>query len=171
MLDAGMTAARFDLSWGSLKYHLKSLEVVHKTAMANGKLCAMCLEVGGRTCKIVQPFTLDGNDWPQFKHTIRIECDQEVILTAESNAEVVVPEVREFNSYGAFESLLRPLGVQRVDHTHTCRPRSQLRATSNDPDRASAVLGIGGCAACLAEAAAAHAGARRRGGRWALPDD
>lgn len=92
MLNAGMTAARFDLSCGNLEYHLRSLEMVHEAALQEKRLCAMCLDVAGRTCVVDQPCQLDEEGWPQFASTIRISRDQQVILTADGDLHI--PQVR-----------------------------------------------------------------------------
>jgi Pyruvate kinase, barrel domain len=92
MISTGMSAARFDLSCGSLEYHLRSLDMVHDAALRAQQLCAMVLDVPGRTCVVDQPCKPDADGWPEFSETIRIFRSQRVILT--TIGDMKIPKVR-----------------------------------------------------------------------------
>lgn len=92
MLKAGMTAARFDLSFGDLQYHSHSLQLVHNAATKANRLCSMILDLGDKNCHVVQPSRLDENGLHQCTQRIRIERGQNVKLTA--SGDLFVPEVR-----------------------------------------------------------------------------
>jgi pyruvate kinase len=93
MLKAGLTALRYDLTWGTLKSHLKALDMAQRVASDMKKLCAMCLDVRGKTCQVVQPFTEDEDGCPVFAQNIVIACGQTIILTPSSGIQMYVPEV------------------------------------------------------------------------------
>lgn len=95
LFEAGMTAARFDLSFGDLQYHSHSLELVHSAATKANRLCSILLDLGDKNCHIVQPYRVDENGWHQCTQRIRIERGQHVKLTA--RGELCVPEVRHGN--------------------------------------------------------------------------
>eukprot|EP00892_Ulva_mutabilis_P005835 jgi/Ulvmu1/3623/UM017_0035.1 len=99
MFEAGMTAARFDLSFGDLLYHSQSLELVHEAATKANRLCSMILDLGDKNCHVVQPTRVDENGWDQCTQRIRIERGQTVKLTTsgdlfisqDAEREVVLP--------------------------------------------------------------------------------
>lgn len=92
LVSAGVTAARLDLSVGTLEYHLRSIDMFHQAALRAGRLCAMCLDVAGRNCQVVQPFTLTEQGWPIFQNSIRISDGQTVALTVGGG--LYIPNVR-----------------------------------------------------------------------------
>ena len=95
MFEAGMTAARFDLSFGDLSYHTQSLELVHNAATKANRLCSMILDLGDKDCHVVQPSRVDENGWHQCTQRIRISRGQHVTLTA--SGDLCIPEVRTMN--------------------------------------------------------------------------
>lgn len=92
MFEAGMTAARFDLSFGDLSYHCQSLDLVHDAATKANRLCSMILDLGEKECQVVQPSRVDENGWHQCTQRIRIQRGQHVALTA--SGDLYIPEVR-----------------------------------------------------------------------------
>lgn len=88
MIAAGVTAARFDASVGTLEYHLKSLDMFHQAALRARRVCAICLDVAGRRCSVVQPFTLNDQGWPKFWRDIRINKGQTVALTVDGKLQL-----------------------------------------------------------------------------------
>ena len=48
LLEAGMTLARFDLTWGSLDYHKQSLRNLSQAMQDTGILCAAIVDIVGR---------------------------------------------------------------------------------------------------------------------------
>lgn len=98
MFKAGMTAARFDLSFGDISYHSQSLELVHNAATKANRLCSMILDLGDKECQVIQPSCVDENGWHQCTQRITISNGQRVTLTA--NGELHVPEVRTVAQLG-----------------------------------------------------------------------
>jgi pyruvate kinase len=94
MLDDGMTAVRFDMSLGGLGEHLTALDMVHRVSKEQHKLCAVCLDVSGHVCQVLQPHTWKADGWPLYHMTVRIAGGQRVVLTTRQGAYLVVPEVR-----------------------------------------------------------------------------
>lgn len=94
LLDAGVSAVRFDLAWGSLEGHLAAADMVHKVAISKGKLCAMMLDVSGTVCQVMQPYTVNEDGTPEFEHTVTLQQGQEVTLSEAPDAELSVPPVR-----------------------------------------------------------------------------
>jgi pyruvate kinase len=92
MIDAGVTAARFDVSIGTLDGHLRSLEAFQRESIRANRLCAFCLDVAGRSCEVVQPFLYDDEGWPEFLQQINIYSGQIVHLTLDGDLHV--PTVR-----------------------------------------------------------------------------
>ena len=94
LLAAGVAAVRFDLTWGTLEYHLQSLATLQASAKQCGALVAMCLDLQGRTTTVVQPYVLQPDGFPLYDRHIVIADGQTVILTAAPDAVMSVPEVR-----------------------------------------------------------------------------
>ena len=94
MLDAGITAVRFDMSLGQLDDHLTALDTVSKTAKENKNLCAVCLDVSGHVCQVLQPHTWKEDGWPHYHMSVKIAKGQSVVLTTREGAYLSVPEVR-----------------------------------------------------------------------------
>ena len=93
MLEAGLTALRFDLTFGALETHLAALDEAQKTAKALSRLCAMCLDVRGNTCQVVQPFQVSDTGWTTFDREIAIAAGQKVVLSCRADARLEVPTV------------------------------------------------------------------------------
>ena len=93
MLEAGLTALRFDLTFGALATHLAALDEAQKTAKALSRLCAMCLDVRGNTCQVVQPFQVSDTGWTTFDREIAIAAGQKVVLSCRADARLEVPTV------------------------------------------------------------------------------
>jgi hypothetical protein len=122
LLQEGMTAVRFNMSWGRLHEHAAAVEMVHKVATENGKFCAMCLDVSGTICQVVQPYTLREDGWPDYETKIVIQAGQDIILAQDPEAKLVVPSVRNHASYLSSAPVAHPhvSGSDNVNLTREC---------------------------------------------------
>ena len=72
LLDVGMTAARFDFSWGSRDYHQETLDNLRKACAIKKKLCAIIMDTKGPEISVLNmrsPIVL------QKGQKIRLTCD------------------------------------------------------------------------------------------------
>ncbi|XP_045828863.1 pyruvate kinase 1, cytosolic-like [Trifolium pratense] len=76
-LDAGMSVARFDFSWGDPDYHQETLENLRAAIKGTKKLCAIMLDVVGPELQVVNK-----TDRP-----ITLEADTLLVLTPDQNKE------------------------------------------------------------------------------------
>ncbi|KAG4908185.1 hypothetical protein JHK82_056838 [Glycine max] len=76
-LDAGMSVARFDFSWGDPEYHQETLENLRVAIKSTKKLCAVMLDTVGPELQIEN----------KTDHPITLEADTLVVLTPDQNKE------------------------------------------------------------------------------------
>ncbi|PKA52456.1 Pyruvate kinase, cytosolic isozyme [Apostasia shenzhenica] len=76
-LNAGMSVARFDFSWGDIDYHQETLENLKMAVKSTKKLCAVMLDTVGPELQVVNK---SGN-------AISLEADATVVLTPDQNEE------------------------------------------------------------------------------------
>ncbi|KAL3633810.1 hypothetical protein CASFOL_022572 [Castilleja foliolosa] len=76
-LEAGMSVARFDFSWGDAEFHQETLENLKVAIKATKKLCAVMLDTVGPELLIVN----------KSENTISLEEDSFVILTPDQDKE------------------------------------------------------------------------------------
>ena len=76
-LDAGMSVARFDFSWGDPEYHQETLENLRAAIKTTKKLCAVMLDTVGPEVQVV-----NRTDRP-----ISLEADTLVVLTPDQSKE------------------------------------------------------------------------------------
>lgn len=82
MLEAGMSAARFDLTWGPIEYHRRSLDNLQTAMKKSRKLCAIVLDTLGREVMIRRPFRIEADGWPnQAGQEILVKMGQTLTLT------------------------------------------------------------------------------------------
>lgn len=82
MLEAGMSAARFDLTWGPIEYHRRSLDNLQTAMKKSRKLCAIVLDTLGREVMIRRPFRIEADGWPnQAGQEILVKMGQNLTLT------------------------------------------------------------------------------------------
>lgn len=73
---------RFDLTWGPLEYHRRSLDNLQAAMRKTRKLCAIVLDTLGREVMIRRPFRLEPDGWPnQAGQEIEIKLGQVLTLT------------------------------------------------------------------------------------------
>ncbi|KAF1871670.1 hypothetical protein Lal_00020464 [Lupinus albus] len=76
-LEAGMSVARFDFSWGDPEYHQETLENLRAAIKSSKKLCAVMLDTVGPELQVVN----------KTEHPISLEADTLVVLTPDQNKE------------------------------------------------------------------------------------
>ncbi|RDX99707.1 Pyruvate kinase 1, cytosolic, partial [Mucuna pruriens] len=76
-LDAGMSVARFDFSWGDSEYHQETLENLRVAIKSTKKLCAVMLDTVGPELQVEN----------KTEHPITLEADTLVVLTPDQNKE------------------------------------------------------------------------------------
>jgi pyruvate kinase len=82
MLEAGMSAARIDLTWGPLEYHRRSLDALQEAVRRTGRLCAVMLDTLGREVMVRRPFRIDPDGWPtQVGQELAVKAGARVTLT------------------------------------------------------------------------------------------
>lgn len=93
MLNLGLSAARFDLTWGPLTFHRQSLENLQEAMRISRKLCATMVDTLGREIMIKRRFTVDDNGWPVHEGTFTITAGQTITLTTRDveASETVLP--------------------------------------------------------------------------------
>ncbi|KAF7146888.1 hypothetical protein RHSIM_Rhsim03G0083600 [Rhododendron simsii] len=76
-LKAGMSVARFDISWGDPEYHQETLENLRAAVKATKKLCAVMLDTVGAELQVVN----------NTEKTLQLQEDGKVILTPDHGQE------------------------------------------------------------------------------------
>ncbi len=87
LLQAGMTSARVDLTWGPLEFHKKSLDNLQQAVQKSRKFCAVMVDTLGREIMIRRPFTMDESGWPTHGDHFDIKTGQRVVLTTRTDVE------------------------------------------------------------------------------------
>lgn len=81
MLEAGMSVARIDLTWGPLAYHRRSLDNLQTAMQSCKKLCGVMVDTLGRELMIKRRFVLGPDGWPKHDETLSIEAGATVTIT------------------------------------------------------------------------------------------
>nr|KAJ0190238.1 hypothetical protein LSAT_V11C800397970 [Lactuca sativa] len=76
-LQAGMSVARFDFSWGDMEFHQETLENLKMAIRSTKKLCAVMLDTVGPELQVVN----------KTEHPISLEAETLVILTPDQEKE------------------------------------------------------------------------------------
>ncbi|KAL1330429.1 hypothetical protein HN51_047655 [Arachis hypogaea] len=76
-LEAGMSVARFDFSWGDPEYHQETLENLKAAIKSTKKLCAVMLDTVGPELQVVN----------KTEHPISLQADTLVVLTPDQDKE------------------------------------------------------------------------------------
>ncbi|XP_030545190.1 pyruvate kinase 1, cytosolic-like [Rhodamnia argentea] len=76
-LNAGMSVARFDFSWGDAEFHQETLENLKAAIKSTKKLCAVMLDTIGPELQAVN----------KTEHPIPLEADTLLVLTPDQNKE------------------------------------------------------------------------------------
>ncbi|GMY23160.1 pyruvate kinase 1, cytosolic-like isoform X2 [Fagus crenata] len=76
-LNAGMSVARFDFSWGDTEYHQETLENMKAAVKSTKKLCSVMLDTLGPELHVVN----------KAEHPISLQADTSVVLTPDQEKE------------------------------------------------------------------------------------
>eukprot|EP00879_Flechtneria_rotunda_P010736 GHRR01011218.1.p1 GENE.GHRR01011218.1~~GHRR01011218.1.p1 ORF type:complete len:534 (+),score=126.26 GHRR01011218.1:418-2019(+) len=87
MLNAGMVAARIDLTWGGLDFHRKSLQALNEAMTNTKKLCAITLDTLGREMMVRRPCVFGEDGWPLHPDPVEVQAGQIVMLTTRQDVE------------------------------------------------------------------------------------
>lgn len=82
ILQAGATAARIDLTWGTMEFHERSLQNLQMAVKNTRRLCAVMLDTVGREIFVKRPHKIAENGWPYHDNVISIKESERVVLTA-----------------------------------------------------------------------------------------
>jgi pyruvate kinase len=63
MLEAGMSVARIDLTWGPIAFHRRSLDNLQQAMRSSRKLCGVMVDTLGRELMIKRRFVLASDGW------------------------------------------------------------------------------------------------------------
>ncbi|KAK9866972.1 hypothetical protein WJX84_008720 [Apatococcus fuscideae] len=87
MLQAGMSCARIDLTWGPLDYHMQSLRNLQKAVRKTRRLCAIIVDTLGRELFVRRSYNLDPTGWPAHDNPLHIKNGQHITMTVDPKAE------------------------------------------------------------------------------------
>ncbi|KAK4761232.1 hypothetical protein SAY87_006125 [Trapa incisa] len=76
-LEAGMSVARFDFSWGDAAFHQETLENLKMAIKITKKLCAVMLDTGGPELQVIN----------KTQRPITLEAESSLVLTPDQNRE------------------------------------------------------------------------------------
>ncbi|KAL1553170.1 pyruvate kinase [Salvia divinorum] len=93
-LQAGISVARFDFSWGDAGFHQESLENLRVAIKSTKKLCALMLDTVGPELHVVN----------KTEHPISLEENSTVILTPDQDKEAT-PNLLPINFTGLSEAV------------------------------------------------------------------
>ncbi|KAL4434114.1 hypothetical protein ABPG75_000555 [Micractinium tetrahymenae] len=88
LLQAGVTCARVDLSWGTKEYHARSLANLAEAMLQTRRLCSVWLDTTGREVVVRRPVEYDASGWPrQVDDKMTVQKEQEVVITTDPTIE------------------------------------------------------------------------------------
>lgn len=88
LLEAGMVAARFDLTWAPLSYHRKSLDNLQLAMKQTRRLCATMVDTLGRELMIRRPILMEASGWPRINaEAFEITAGDSVAITTRGGVE------------------------------------------------------------------------------------
>ncbi|KAL8090308.1 hypothetical protein AgCh_039689 [Apium graveolens] len=88
-LNAGMSVARFDFSWGDNEFHQETLENLKSAIKSTKKLCAVMLDTVGPELQVVN----------KTEHPISLQADSLVVLTPDEDKDAT-PNLLPINFHG-----------------------------------------------------------------------
>ncbi|KAI3434821.1 hypothetical protein D9Q98_002878 [Chlorella vulgaris] len=87
LLQAGLTCARVDLSWGTTDNHVRSLQNLDEAMKQTRLLCSVWLDTTGREVMVRRPIEYDSQGWPrQAAGDIKLHKDQVFKITTDPTA-------------------------------------------------------------------------------------
>eukprot|EP01024_Parvocaulis_polyphysoides_P059100 TRINITY_DN637_c0_g2_i1.p1 TRINITY_DN637_c0_g2~~TRINITY_DN637_c0_g2_i1.p1 ORF type:complete len:727 (+),score=108.62 TRINITY_DN637_c0_g2_i1:227-2182(+) len=82
-----MSCARISLTWGTLEYHLKSLENLRQAMYITQHMCAVMVDIMGRELTIRRPMVFDSEGWPKHDNPWKVEQGDMLTITCDPTAE------------------------------------------------------------------------------------
>lgn len=81
MLNAGMTSARIDLTWGPVEYHKRSLRALMEACRRTKRLCGIMVDTLGREIFVKRDVELDPHGWPYSGSEMHFKKGEQIVLT------------------------------------------------------------------------------------------
>ncbi|KAG1667784.1 hypothetical protein FOA52_010821 [Chlamydomonas sp. UWO 241] len=107
MMEAGMVAARIDLTWGPLEFHRNSLKHLEAAMRSTRRLCATQIDTMGRELMIRgQKWVSDADGYPHVTGSMDIEKGATVTITTREDVEASA-ELLPIN-YSDFTKMVQP---------------------------------------------------------------
>ncbi|GAB4821631.1 hypothetical protein N2152v2_008677 [Parachlorella kessleri] len=104
MLEAGVTCARIDLTWGTKEYHRRSLRNLSEAMRRTRRLCSVWLDTMGREMVVRRKVEYDEGGWPAHGESLKAEKGQTITVTTDPAGEATAT-VYPIN-YPSFPSLV-----------------------------------------------------------------
>jgi pyruvate kinase len=86
MLNAGMTSARIDLTWGPVEYHKRSLRALMEACRRTKRLCGVMVDTLGREIFVKRDVELDPHGWPYSGTEMHFKKGEQVISSTSSES-------------------------------------------------------------------------------------
>ncbi|KXZ56864.1 hypothetical protein GPECTOR_1g78 [Gonium pectorale] len=118
LLEAGMTVARVDLTWGPLEYHKRSLTNLNAAMKRVRRMCAVMVDTLGREMLIKRRFTLGPDGWPQHESPIKVSAGTSITITIRDDVEAT-PTLLPI-TYAKFPSLVQPGDIVYIGRYLAC---------------------------------------------------
>ncbi|PNW77193.1 hypothetical protein CHLRE_10g426292v5 [Chlamydomonas reinhardtii] len=118
LLEAGMTVARVDLTWGPLDYHKRSLTNLNTAMKRVRRMCAVMVDTLGREMLIRRPFSLGPDGWPQHESPFKVAAGSGVTITTSEDA-AATPALLPI-TYPKFPSLVQPGDIVYIGRYMAC---------------------------------------------------
>lgn len=81
LLEAGVTCARINLSWGTREYHARSLSNLAEAMKQTRRLCSVFVDTVGREVVVRREVEYDETGWPMQKGDTKVDVKQDEIIT------------------------------------------------------------------------------------------
>lgn len=86
LLEAGMVAARVDLTWGPLEFHRNSLKFLEEAMKRTRRLCACSIDTMGRELMIRGQWQVNDQGYPWVLGRNDVEAGQTIVITTREDA-------------------------------------------------------------------------------------
>ena len=94
LLTHGMSCARLDLTWGTMKFHSDTLKNLAEAMRATKKLCAVWVDTSGREIVVKRPTQVDEDGWLCLDQTpINYAKGSDVVITTADDVTDCSPSV------------------------------------------------------------------------------
>ncbi|KAG2497916.1 hypothetical protein HYH03_004180 [Edaphochlamys debaryana] len=117
LLEAGMTVARVDLTWGPLDYHKRSLRNLSAAMKRVRRMCAVMVDTLGRELLIKRPFKLGPDGWPLHDTPFKVTSGSPLTITTRDLP--ATPALLPI-TYPKFPSLVQPGDIVYIGRYLAC---------------------------------------------------